>query len=182
MCSAQRSVLLAGLIVCSLLAFGLAPTVRADSVTFTIDAAGAGISASGTFTTDPLSGGSYQITSVTGLLNGQSMSLLPLGTYGGPSDNLLLASAPYVDFGGIAFAAGGKDYDLFGQSGTAFLCVVPPGQCLAAAPPYAYPAEFTWTDTTTGASNVPEPSASLLLSVGLGLVSVLGLKRRVIGN
>src|ERR1700686_1851543 len=89
---------------------------RADLITFEITAPDTSITASGTFTTDPLAAGSYQITSMTGELNGDSLTLLPYGTYPGPSDNLLSAAAPFADSGGIAFMAAGQEYDLFGLS------------------------------------------------------------------
>jgi hypothetical protein len=148
---------------------------RADSITFDITTIGTSISASGTFTTDPLSAGSYQITSIAGTLNGQPMTLLPYGTYWGPSDNLLFAAGASLDYGGIAFTAGGNDYNLYDYRGNDYLCVVAPHTCgNTPAPPADYPAAFNWTDTTT--SGIPESSALVLL--GIGLLGVVGAASR----
>jgi hypothetical protein len=99
------------LAIFALFAFGFPRTAHADTFTFTLTSSG--VSATGTITTAPLSDGSYTITSITGELNGNPITLLPAGLYPRDNDNLLFVSAPDADQYGIAFAAGGVDYLLF---------------------------------------------------------------------
>jgi hypothetical protein len=69
---------------------GCAQNVFANSVTFDFTIGGAGISASGTFTATFLSGNVYLVTSITGMQNGASMTLLAPFTYGGNSNQITM--------------------------------------------------------------------------------------------
>ena len=149
---------------------------RAQTITFNITTLDDLYSGSGTFTADPLSGTFYQLTGVHGTLNGLPMTLLPYGTYYGPSDNSVYTWAPFLTYGGIAFGAGGTDYNLYAYLGTTLLCSDAPHTC--GDDPLTTPgnnvATFTWTVTTP--STVPEPSGLVLF--GTGLVVMAGVAGR----
>jgi hypothetical protein len=83
---------------------------KADEFSFTISSNG--IISSGTFTTDSESNGNYLVTSISGLLNGNPLALLPVGSFGG-NDNLLHTGSSELDGSGVSFSAGGSNYDLF---------------------------------------------------------------------
>jgi hypothetical protein len=84
--------------------------MKADEFSFTIS--GNGIVSSGSFTTDPEANGNYVLTSITGLLNGNPLTLLPVGSFDG-NDNILHTGSSELDGSGISFSAGGTKYDLF---------------------------------------------------------------------
>jgi len=146
--------------------FAGAQSAYADEFNFTFS--GSGLSASGIFTTDPESGGSFLVTSISGLQNGLDMTLLAPGTYAA-NDNLLFPAFPQLDQSGISFLSGGIDYNIyFYSSGSAYLNCnsVTDGGCFV---PAGTPITFT-------ASPVPEPASLILL--GSGLVAIAGARRR----
>ena len=60
--------------------------------------------------------GQYLATSLTGTRDGLSLSLLSPGTFptSAPNNNLVLTTAPYLDFSGISFAdSSGTDYNFY---------------------------------------------------------------------
>jgi hypothetical protein len=149
---------------------------RAQTIDFEITTADNLYFSSGTFTADPLSGTFYQLTSVDGTLNGQPMALLPSGTYYGPSDNRVYTWAPFLSYGGIAFVAGGTDYNLYAYEGITLLCSDAPHTCGddPLTTPGNYLATFTWS--VEPPTPTPEPSALVLF--GTGLVVIAGVAYR----
>ncbi len=78
---------------------------------------GGAVSASGTVTTTPEGGGVYDVTAITGQRNG--VPITGLATYAGddqlvytPAANLYGVDAA-VDYPGLAYAAGGVDYNVY---------------------------------------------------------------------
>jgi N-acetylneuraminic acid mutarotase len=115
------------------------------SDTFNYSFTGTGVSASGTFATTPQSGGQYLITGITGSQNGNPMVLLPTSAETrGCADNLISASAPYIDTCGVVFSSGGVNSGLYFANNTVFDCG-PIGEGLCQATPTAQdvPVAFT---------------------------------------
>ena len=152
---------------------GCATATKADTFSFTITG---GYTASGTLTTGPLSGGTYQITGISGVQNGQTITGLigPSGFAG--NDNLLYAGSPLLDIPGFSFVAGGIDYNVYydggpwGGSATSYYETTISGVLgkqvyfSAVEPPPGVP--------------TPEPSTSLFLGLGLFVV-VLAARRKL---
>lgn len=110
---------------------------------------------SGTLTTNALSNGSYLITGMSGIWDGNSIGgLLPTGTCcsSPANDNLLLAGSPQLDLGGLAFSVGGNDINLYYDSGSYANFNVDVG---------------TFSATRASAS---EPGSLALFSAALGLL------------
>ena len=86
------------------------------SMDFTIG----GLSGSASFhVTGNASAGFVPIDSLTGIFNGDVMTLLAPGTFPAlqPNDNLFRDSAPFIDFNGLGFSAGGHSYNLYSDAG-----------------------------------------------------------------
>jgi hypothetical protein len=147
------------------------PNVRADQFNFSLS--GTGVSASGTFTTNPQSGGTFLVTGLTGSLNGGSMSLLPpLTNYN--SNNLLYPTSPFVDLQGIEFAVRGLGYDLYGGGGQDFLvntsiCSASSGGCS-----FGQGAPVALTVTTA-----PETSVLSLIGFGALVIAIATRRKRL---
>jgi hypothetical protein len=143
-----------------------AQSAYADQFNFSFS--GSGLSASGIFTTDPESGGSFLVTSILGTQNGLAMTLLAPGAYAS-NDNLLFPNFPQLDLSGISFLSGTTDYNIYFLSGGSVYMScndVADGACFA---PAGVPITFT-------ASPVPEPSSLILF--GSGLAAIAGAMRR----
>jgi hypothetical protein len=118
-----------------------------------------GDSGSGVLSTDTLSGGSYQVTGISGTFAGQAIT--GLSTFDG-ADNLLYPAPQYLDRGGLGFAlADGEAVEIWAEgAGIIFI-------------------ESTSTNAFSGggfsATLVPEPATAGILTAG---AAVLGLARR----
>jgi len=128
--------------------------------------------ASGMFTTaGAASATPTLVTSMTGTLGGNAITLLAPGAY--PSiavnDNLFSTTAPYFTFSGLSFAAGGFNYNLYSQ-GSVQLC----GRTAACGNATSF-SNFTITDVT---SPVPEPATWAMMLLGFGLVGYVLRTRR----
>lgn len=87
-----------------------AATARADS--FTFDFSGQDVSGSGSFLTDPLvmyPGGGYELTSLNGEMNGQSMELV----YGALNYEDAFEGTVGDGTGDLVFTVGGVEYAIF---------------------------------------------------------------------
>jgi PEP-CTERM motif-containing protein len=129
----------------------------ADSFNFSFS--GVGVSASGTFTTNPLSGGSYLITSISGTQNGSPMSLLAPGQFT-DNDNLLFPSPPFLDGGGVSYLVGGSFISIEFDTG-----VVPAGYIIEGGPFGCGTVSISFS--ASPASAVPEPATLLLFGSGI---------------
>jgi len=181
--NSRRSSVLGAFHISVLIAFALPRTATADTILFTLSSTG--ISAAGTFITGPLSGGNFLITGLTGTLNGQSLSLLPVDTYPRNNDNLLYAATPFADTFGIAFAAGGTDYLLFYDTQdeptappALAICSAGPGNCGA---PVLGAGDVSENGNpgvaTLQFTDVAEPATLLML--GFGLIALGAIKHKV---
>jgi hypothetical protein len=143
-----------------------ATSALADSFSFSYT--GSGVTASGTFTTNSLSGGSYLITAITGTRNGQSMTLLAPLAFDG-NDNLLFPTSPLLDFNGFSFAAGGVNYNVYFNS---FAC------CGGTTTYYETSTPGVLGTQVNFSASVPEPSTFVLLVSGLAAIG-WGVRRKI---
>ena len=115
----------------------------------------------GMLTTNPLSGGSYLITSMSGTWDGNAITgLLPLNTCcGSPAnDNLLLAGSPQLDLGGLGFSIPGDEINLYSGDGSYY--------DLHANGSY-FSGTFSANQTST-----PEPGSLALFGAALGILAL----------
>jgi hypothetical protein len=138
---------------------------------------GPGVSASGELYTDPLSGGSYLITDITGSRDGDPITgLIPADSDGSFSDNLLYPDEPLLDVYGFSLTTLST-----GSFNVFYDTVLPPG-CGSASyaeipgPGYSCNGsngvDLTAFDATLE-GDVPEPGTMALLATaitGLGLI------------
>ncbi|HEY4009033.1 MAG TPA: PEP-CTERM sorting domain-containing protein [Acidobacteriaceae bacterium] len=164
-----------------------APLVAHADTTYDFTAIGADFTSSGSFTVgieSPYTSGAYEITSITGTLNGVAISLMP-GSYdasnptyntGDPTDfnfyfdNLFYPSAPNLDGNGIGIDVGTSGYEVNFYYGTFADATVPSYIFFSNADNFTEPMTFTVTPA------VPEPSSLLLL--GTGVLGAAGALRR----
>jgi hypothetical protein len=150
----------------ALVAIGLALlTTSAKAVVFDFSITSTTGDVTGEFTA---TGGptDYDVTNVAGKLNG-TLFTSAVNSYGG-ADNVLTPGGPFfADRAGIAFEAGGLDYNIFhnGTEGKIYsFCVssVEPS-CTGGEADDAPVATFT-----LGASGTPEPAVWTMMLVGIG--------------
>lgn len=150
----------------------------ADTYSFSYSGTGdAGtFNGSGTFDVSLITGDEYQINSISGTQNGDSMMLLAPGAFGA-NDNLFFSNAPYLDESGVSFIAGGVDYNIYfttlnGGAG-GYIVDCPVGSYCATANGLGTPS----TTITGSFAAVPEPSSLTLLGGGLIGIGVRLRKR-----
>src|SRR5205823_7828554 len=157
-------------------------TVEPASASFIWDwsYSGAGVVASGTFTTDdtPDGAGFYLITSIAGTRNGETITGLQPTRTSIPGnepfavDNLVSLNGPQLTHNGFGYAASGGNY-----ANPFFADFLSPARYLEffSAPPFTseLPISFSATLTT-----VSEPDTYALLLVGLGMLSRYRCRKR----
>jgi hypothetical protein len=118
-----------------------------------------GDSGSGALSTDALSGGSYQVTGISGTFAGQTIT--GLSTFVG-ADNLLYPAPVFLDTAGLGFAlADGEDVRIWAEGAGAIFIEETSNNAFSVG--------------TFSASLLPEPATAGILAAGM---AVLGLARR----
>lgn len=136
-----------------------APNAHADSFTFAVTGAYSG---TGTFTTNPLSGGTYLITEITGTFDGSAItSLISLGGFMA-NDNLLYPSIPFLDGSGVSFTlADGNDVNVCSFVGT---------ECFDSTLAFVGTTAIGEVSLSVSPTATPEPSSIALMLAGIGLL------------
>jgi len=162
----------------TLVAAGFHPAAACTLYSFSFS--GSGITSSGQLTVSQTAG-TYLATAISGMFDGSAITgLITPGGYDG-NDNQVFPSGPYLDFGGLSFAVGSKDYNVFYDNGTHgcevagyYVDVVGTSLC---GPTYDKAVTFSL-------AAVPEPSGlawswlSVGLALGLGLFTRRPLTKR----
>ncbi len=118
-------------------------------------------SGQGTLTTDPLSGGSYQITGISGTFAGLAITGLS-GFHG--ADNDLLPAPDYLDAYGISFSlSNGELVNIWAEGAPNFREVT---------------SDHTSDYGSFSATPVPEPATFGIFSMGLAALGLIGWRRR----
>jgi len=146
-----------------------AQNLSATSVTFDFSFSGVGIKTSGSLTATLISGNEYLVTSISGMQNGASMTLLAPAAYAG-NDNIIFSSNPFLNSAGLAFvlSSGATDYNIYFNPGTdTYLeCNSAGGVCNLGV----------GTVVQGTLTEVPEPGTWILL--GSGLLGLPAMARR----
>jgi hypothetical protein len=171
----------AAILVVSTMALAVAGAVHADIYDFSFT--GAGVSGSGDFVT--ATGASpWTVTSATGTIFDSNVAAGPftitgLSSYAG-ADNLLYASQPYVDFGGISVTTDtGGDFNFGLGGGGAYGLVLNDSVNNSGGYPNGGTDNAGSTDISWTVTRVPEPATWALMIMGFAGLGA-ALRRRVV--
>jgi hypothetical protein len=92
------------IVTCAFLAIPLAP---GNADTFDWSYTGTGISGNGTFDATLVSGDTYLVSSATGTVNGFTVTLAPVGSYGLNDNDINPNSTPQLTYNGVALETSG---------------------------------------------------------------------------
>jgi len=173
------------------LSAAMAQTVRADE-TFDITWTGGYGPGNAVATVTDLGGGTFLLDSLTGTQNGSSISLLAPNTYGENDNDVYPGSTSFsgalLDIFGMAFSAGGLDYNIFFFDSAFNGGTDQYVECVSSVEPacVSYDEEtaaLPLTNFTISEVSAPEPGSLLLLSLGLaGLIGAwIYTKRTFVG-
>ena len=142
---------------------------------------GGPVTASGILDATPDGGGVYSVTSISGTRNG--VAITGLTTYAG-DDNLVYTTAPYVDYPGLAYLAGGSAFNVYYDTGTSNsyacgaigYCEIGPG--ITGTSGLGPPVNSIGSITTFTLTAVPEASAWAMMLVGFAGLGLAGYRYR----
>ncbi|MGH8319795.1 MAG: PEP-CTERM sorting domain-containing protein [Steroidobacteraceae bacterium] len=161
-----------GATLAAALSLGSAQAAVFDFSYSTLSGGALSSSGSGELLATPEGGGSYLVTSATGMIDGSLLSLVPQNGFAG-NDNLIFpTSSPELDFSGISFAANSISYNLYYDNGT----YVGPGYAACTKCGSGGNETLVNFSLTAAGTSVPEPGSLALF--GLGLVAVALSRRR----
>jgi hypothetical protein len=169
-------------LACAVALVAMAEPAFAGHFLFSIT--GSGYLASGTLTTDDLSGQpndfpcsgcasgpGFLVTGMTGTINGDAITgVAPIGSLAG-NNNKLYATAPYLDWGDLGIQTATHIYNVF----EAKYYTGQPGWFIVAdnTPLFSSPVTFSLS-----AAPAPEPASWALLTGGFGLIGGALRRRR----
>jgi hypothetical protein len=158
----MRTVVYAGAIL-----LGTIATIPAHAMTFNFSVTGSGDIASGTFTANLSSPGTYALTGITGAFDGSAIT--GLSSYADADNKLFFPTQPYVDFQGISFhTASLGDINLFFNSGYF--------EVKSSVDSIGY--YFSGTPIRLAVSATPLPSGLPLFAGGLAALGLLCWRKR----
>jgi hypothetical protein len=140
---------------------------------------GSGIAGAGILTTtDTLVGGAFTAIGIQGLRNGVSTTGLYAPNAFLGNDNQLFPVAPFVDFAGMSYSAGGVGFNLYNNSicGTDQDYELPSGSGCGAG------ARIDFEITPLAVQAVPEPATLTLLGFGLAASRMAGRRKRRVNH
>ena len=167
--------------VLALLLFAAATPRSVWADTFDATWTGAYGNGSATITASLVSGDEYIVTAMTGTQGGSAVTLLAVNGYASNDNDIYYPASPEeLDFSGVAFSAGGEDYDVYfdNESGDfenpsdAVLyggyaeCSSSVNACETYPEDEAASVPITFSLTEVTPAAVPQPSSLVLLSPG----------------
>ncbi len=163
------------------LLFALSYPAAASTLTYDFSFSGSGITSSGVLTVSDIAG-TYTVTDMTGTYgSGAITGPFSVDAYQS-NDNLIFPSGPYLDFSGISFSVGTKDYNVFYDNGHDFCnsqgYYVNVGQNPTSTTCGSYVDKKVSFSLTQVLTPTPEPSSALLTGLPMAFLFGLAIVRR----